>query len=173
MGKLEGRNALITGASTGIGRAVAVRFAAEGANVVINYNRSADEAEQTRAMSQAARKGAAGRELVIQGDVGSEDDVLRMFGAALAAFGRIDILVNNAGIQKPTPSHELSAADFDRVVGVNLRGTFLCSREALKHFLSRPGGGVGRRVALDLHAHPPPPRGEGEGVGGCRQQAHR
>ncbi len=142
MGRLEGKNALITGASTGIGRAVAVRFAAEGANVVINYNRSGDEAAQTRAMAQAARKGATGRELVIQADVASEDDVKRMFGEALAAFGRIDILVNNAGIQKPSPSHELSAEDFDRVLGVNLRGPFLCSREALKHFLSRPGGGV-------------------------------
>lgn len=142
MGRLEKKNALITGASTGIGRAIAVRFAAEGANVVINYNRSAAEAEETRAMSQAARKGAAGRELVIQADIASEEDVKRMFAESLASFGRIDILVNNAGIQKPTPSHELETSDFDRVIGVNLRGPFLCSREALRHFLSRPGGGV-------------------------------
>jgi len=142
MGRLEGKYALITGASTGIGRAIAVRFAAEGANVAINYCHSPDEAEQTRAMSQSARKGAPGREIVVRADVSSEDDVRRMFADTLAAFGRIDILVNNAGIQKPTPSHELSAEDFDLVLGVNLRGPFLCSREALKHFLSRPGGGV-------------------------------
>jgi glucose 1-dehydrogenase len=142
MGRLDGKNALITGASTGIGRAIALRYAGEGANVVINYNRSADEAEETRRQSQSARKGSAGRELVIQADVSSEGDVTRMFAETLAGFGRIDILVNNAGIQKPTPSHELSAADFDRVLGVNLRGPFLCAREAIKHFLSRPGGGV-------------------------------
>jgi len=75
MGRLENKNALITGASTGIGRAIAVRFAAEGAHVVINYHRSASEAERTRAMAQAARKGAPGRELVVQAAVSSEDDV--------------------------------------------------------------------------------------------------
>jgi glucose 1-dehydrogenase len=65
-----------------------------------------------------------------------------MFAETIAAFGRIDVLVNNAGIQKPCPSHEIEAADFDRVISVNLRGPFLCSREALRHFLSREGGGV-------------------------------
>ena len=142
MGHLDGKNALITGASSGIGRAIAVRFAAEGANIVINYHRGGEQAEETRGMAQSARKAGGGRELVIQADVAVEDEVKRMFAETLAAFGRIDILVNNAGIQKATPSHELEAADFDRVLGVNLRGPFLCAREALRHFLSRPGGGV-------------------------------
>ena len=65
-----------------------------------------------------------------------------MIATTIKEFGRLDILINNAGIQKATPSHELTAADFDRVLSVNLRGPFLCSREAIKHFLARGGGGV-------------------------------
>ena len=65
-----------------------------------------------------------------------------MIAKTIEAFGRLDVLVNNAGIQKPGASHEIEAADFDRVLSVNLRGPFLCSREAIRHFLSRPGGGV-------------------------------
>src|SRR5258708_6722486 len=141
MSRLKGKNVLITGASSGIGQAIAVRFAREGANVAINYRSGAEAAENTRAMAKAART-TEGRELVVQADVSSEDQVKQMFATTLEAFGRLDVLVNNAGIQKPSPSHELEAADFDRVLSVNLRGPFLCSREALRHFLSRPGGGV-------------------------------
>jgi glucose 1-dehydrogenase len=65
-----------------------------------------------------------------------------IFATTIEAFGKLDILVNNAGIQKACPSHELESADFDRVIAVNLRGPFLCAREAIRHFLSRPGGGV-------------------------------
>jgi glucose 1-dehydrogenase len=142
MERLPGKNVLITGASSGIGQAIAVRFAAEGANVAINYRSGAEQAAATQTMAKAARTSAGGREIVIQADVTSEAEVKRMFAATLEAFGRLDILVNNAGIQKPCPSHELESADFDRVLSVNLRGPFLCAREALRHFLSRPGGGV-------------------------------
>jgi glucose 1-dehydrogenase len=141
MGKLEGKNALITGASSGIGQAIAVRFASEGANVAINHRNSAEQAEATRAQAQAARANG-GREIIVQADVANEEQVQGMFAETIAAFGRIDVLVNNAGIQKPCPSHEIEAADFDRVLAVNLRGPFLCSREAIRHFLSRDGGGV-------------------------------
>jgi len=142
MERLKGKNALITGASSGIGQAIAVRFAAEGANIAINYRSGAEQAEATRVMSRAARSDGTGRELVIQADVSNEDQVKLMFATTIEAFGRLDILVNNAGIQQPCPSHELESADFDRVIAVNLRGPFLCSREAIRHFLSRPGGGV-------------------------------
>jgi len=93
-------------------------------------------------MARAARPDGTGRELVVQADVSNEDQVKQMFARTIEAFGRLDILVNNAGIQQPCPSHELESADFDRVIAVNLRGPFLCSREAIRHFLSRPGGGV-------------------------------
>jgi glucose 1-dehydrogenase len=142
MERLKGKNVLITGASSGIGQAIAVRFAAEGANVVINYRSGAEQAEVTRVMAKAARSNGTGRELVVQADVSNEDQVKQMFATTIEAFGKLDILVNNAGIQKPCPSHEIETADFDRVISVNLRGPFLCSREAIRHFLSRPGGGV-------------------------------
>ena len=142
MERLKGKNALITGASSGIGQAIAVRFAAEGANIAIHYRSGAEQAEATRVMSRAARSDSTGRELMVQADVSNEDQVKRIFATTIEAFGKLDILVNNAGIQQPCPSHELESADFDRVIAVNLRGPFLCSREAIRHFLSRPGGGV-------------------------------
>jgi glucose 1-dehydrogenase len=142
MERLKGKNVLVTGASSGIGQAIAVRFAAEGANVAIAYRSGAEQAEVTRAMAKAARSNGSGREVVVQADVANEDQVKQMFATTMEAFGRLDVLVNNAGIQKPCPSHEIESADFDRVLAVNLRGPFLCSREAIRHFLSRPGGGV-------------------------------
>ncbi len=115
----------------------------EGANVAINYRTGAEQALATQALIRAYRNGNGNsREMVVQTDVSDEQQVKRMFDEGVAAFGRVDVLVNNAGIQKPAPSHEIEAADFDRVIAVNLRGPFLCAREAIRHFLSRPGGGV-------------------------------
>lgn len=142
MSRLQGKNALITGASSGIGRAIAVRFAREGANVAINYFRGAEQAEVTRKLARDARAGAEGREITVQADVAQEDQVKAMFARVLDEFGRIDVLINNAGILSLSPSHEVEAADFDRILAVNLRGPFLCAREALRHFLARGGGGV-------------------------------
>lgn len=143
--KLEGKNVLITGASSGIGQAIAVRFAQEGANVAVNYRSGPEDAEVTRVQVSeaciAARKEGC-KDLIVQADISKEDQVYGMFKAVVESFGSIDILVNNAGIQKPSPSHEIDVKDFDAVVGVNLRGAFLCAREAIRHFLSRGGGGV-------------------------------
>ena len=141
---LEGKNVLVTGGSSGIGQAIAVRFAEYGANVAINYLRQPEEAadteEQVRAcVSKVQREGV--RDVLVRGDVSNEDDVTRMVGDAVEGLGGIDVLVNNAGIQISRPTEELSSADFDRVLAVNLRGAFMCAREAIRHFLGeeKPG----------------------------------
>jgi len=141
--RLKGKNVLVTGASSGIGQAIAIRFAKEGANVAINYRSGPEQAEATRSMAKAAR-GAdnAGRELAVQADVAKEEDVRRMFAETIHEFGSVDVLVNNAGIQKPAASEDVEIADFDRVIGVNLRGAFLCAREAIRHFLATGKAGV-------------------------------
>jgi len=142
MSKLQGRNILITGASSGIGQAIAIRFAKEGANVAINYRSGAEQAEETRCMARRARTNGGGKEMVVQADVSEETQVKTMVARVIEEFGSLDVLVNNAGIQKPAASHEIETSDFDRVLAVNLRGPFLCSREAIRHFLDRGGPGV-------------------------------
>lgn len=143
--RLEGKNILVTGAGSGIGQAIAVRFAREGANVAINYRSGRELAEETRRQAHEAARmnGAIGaKTILVQADVAREEDVTAMFATAASEFGRVDVLVNNAGIQKPSASEDIEMADFDRVLGVNLRGAFLCARQAIRHFRSRPGGGV-------------------------------
>ena len=141
---LEGKNVLVTGGSSGIGQAIAVRFAEFGANVAINYLRQPEEAADTEEQVQACvskvqREGV--RDVLVRGDVSNEDDVTRMVGDAVEGLGGIDVLVNNAGIQISRPTEELSSADFDRVLAVNLRGAFMCARDAIRHFLDeeKPG----------------------------------
>ncbi len=141
MKKLEGKNVLITGASSGIGRAIAIRFAQEGANVAINYYGGQPMAEATLEMVRNARTDQ-GKQILLPSDVSKEDEVKGMFTQVLTAFGSLDVLVNNAGIQKPASTNDIEMEDFDRVLNVNLRGAFLCSREAVRHFLSRSAKGV-------------------------------
>lgn len=142
--RLKGKNALITGASSGIGEAIAIRFAQEGANVAINYNSGKDRAEAVRAKAQDAAKSVEGehKSLTVKADVSDEQQIQRMFETVLKEFGTLDILVNNSGIQKAVPSDELEMADFDKIVGVDLRGAFMCAREAIRHFLARKAAGV-------------------------------
>jgi glucose 1-dehydrogenase len=141
---LEGKNVLVTGGSSGIGQAIAVRFAEYGANVAINYLRQPEEAagteEQVQAcVSKVQREGV--RDVLVRGDVSNESDVVGMVGEAVEGLGGVDVLVNNAGIQISRPTEELSSDDFDRVLAVNLRGAFMCAREAIRHFLAagKPG----------------------------------
>lgn len=140
MPKLAGKNVLITGASSGIGEAIAIRFAQDGANVAINYMSGEDRARAV----QHKVKSASGsvKSMIVKADVSKEEDVVRMVAAVIKEFGSLDVLVNNSGIQKAVPSHELEMRDFDRIIGVNLRGAFMCSREAIRHFLSTGKGGV-------------------------------
>jgi len=141
---LRGKNVLVTGGSSGIGQAIAVRFAEYGANVAINYLRRPEEAHDTEEQVHActAKVSQMGvRDVLVGGDVSSEDDVARMVGEAVEGLGGLDVLVNNAGIQISRPTEELSSADFDRVLAVNLRGSFLCAREAIRHLLAEGKSG--------------------------------
>ncbi len=141
---LEGKNVLVTGGTSGIGQAIAVRFAEHGANVAINYRKTADEASETEQQVQACtlRVQQHGvRDVLVGADVSDEDDVVRMVAETVERLGSLDVLVNNAGIQISRPSHELSSADFDKVLAVNLRGAFLCAREAIKAFRTQGEGG--------------------------------
>ena len=142
---VKGKGVLVTGGTSGIGQAIAVKFAEYGANVAINYLRQADEASETAqqvhaCVNKVQRTGV--RDVLVQGDVSQEDDVQRMVGQAVSELGGIDVLVNNAGIQISRHSDELSSADFDKVLAVNIRGAFLCAREAIRHFLEEGKPGV-------------------------------
>jgi glucose 1-dehydrogenase len=142
---LRGKNVLVTGGTSGIGQAIAVRFAEYGANVAINYIRDPKEAVETedRVHACLARVRQTGvRDVLVRGDVSEEQDVIAMLESAVDGLGGLDFLINNAGIQISRPSHELSASDFDRVLAVNLRGAFLCAREAVRHFLATGTPGV-------------------------------
>jgi len=141
---LQGKNVLVTGGSSGIGQAIAVRFAEYGANVAINYLTTPDEAEGTEeqvheCIAKVQQEGV--QDVLVQGDVSKEADVIRMVEETVDGLGSIDVLVNNAGIQISRPSHELDNGAFDKVINVNLRGSFMCAREALKRFLDQGGGG--------------------------------
>jgi glucose 1-dehydrogenase len=130
---LLGQKALVTGASSGIGRAIALSLGDAGADVVINYVSGEDKAQ---ALAEEIRaKGA--RAMIVRADVSDEAQVSAMFRAMIAEFGTIDILVNNAGLQQDAPFHELTLAQWNRVLGVNLTGQFLCSREAVREFRRR------------------------------------
>ena len=142
---LRGKNVLVTGGTSGIGQAIAVRCAEYGANVAINYVHTPEEATETEERVHAclARIGQTGvRDLLVRGDVSAEEDVVAMLESAVGGLGGIDVLVNNAGIQISSPSHELSTSDFDKVLAVNLRGAFLCAREAVIRFLATGTHGV-------------------------------
>lgn len=143
--KLEGRRVLITGASRGIGRAVAIRFAQEGARIAINYRGNRLEAEACLKQAQDASASAgisnAGH-FVVQADVAEEDEVKRMFEEVDKQFEAIDILVNNAGIQHGVPSDVADPKDIDRVLRTNLNGAVYCSQAAIRRFLAQGNGGA-------------------------------
>jgi glucose 1-dehydrogenase len=130
---LQGQIALITGASSGIGRAVAIAMAQAGATIVVNYHRDRQEGEEV--VGEIERQG--GKAVTVGADISREEDVQRMFKQLLDRFGTLDILVNNAGIQQDRPFLEMSLQDWQMVLDVNLTGAFLCAREAAREFCRR------------------------------------
>jgi glucose 1-dehydrogenase len=143
---LKGKNALITGATSGIGQAIAVRLAQEGCNIAINYRKDPEGGVDTEEMAMQKACGnienCGVKSFLVQGDVSQESDIIEMVNAVVEEFGSVDILVNNAGIQTESSSHEVTTADFDRVIAVNLRGAYLCARETIKHLLLQNRSGV-------------------------------
>src|SRR5437879_242902 len=147
--KLEGKIALITGGSRGIGAAIAKRLAADGANVAITYTKGADAAASVvKEIERAGRKAIA-----IQADAADADAVEAAVNKVVAAFGRLDILVNNAGTAIPKTFEETTLEEMDRVLDINVRGVFVATQAALKHMKSGGrimmiGSSVGARVLV-------------------------
>ena len=142
---LNGKRVLVTGASSGIGQAIAIRFAQEGASVAINYYSDQEEAVETKDEIDAACQrieDCGVKSLVVQADVSKDADVDRMFETTVKQLGGIDILINNAGMQIPGPSHEIAIEKVDRMIAINLRGAYLCARKAIQHFLSEQKAGT-------------------------------
>jgi glucose 1-dehydrogenase len=127
---LQGQTALVTGAGSGIGKAIALAMGEAGAAVAVNYRKKEDEARQIVERIE----GNGGRAIAVQGDVSKEADVLRMFEAAIERFGALDILVNNAGLQRDVAFAEMTLEQWQTVIDVNLTGQFLCAREAVRAF---------------------------------------
>ncbi|RMG34737.1 MAG: glucose 1-dehydrogenase [Planctomycetota bacterium] len=136
---LRGKRALVTGASSGIGQATAVRLAAEGARVAVHYNRNRRGAEETLCRIAELDGPEA---VIVQADVSQKPQVDRMFDDVLAALGGLDILINNAGFQLSGPSHEISEETFSSVVRTNLFGAFWCAQRAIRQMLAQGHGGV-------------------------------
>lgn len=135
MQRLKGQSALITGASSGIGKAVAHAMAREGANVVVNHPLPATQADADSVVNDIRAKG--GTAIALRADVSNETEVQAMFAAMYKEFGTVDILVNNAGLQRDAALTEMTLQQWNTVLSVNLTGQFLCAREAVKEFLRR------------------------------------
>ncbi|MBK36657.1 MAG: 3-ketoacyl-ACP reductase [Gemmatimonadetes bacterium] len=141
MGQLDGKVALITGGGTGIGRATALKFAGDGADVAVNYSRSKDAADKTVADLEALGRKA----VAIQADVSDESSVSRMVDETVDTLGRLDILVNNAGTTRMVPLDDLKGLtdeDWDRILSVNVKGTFYVCRAAIPKMKANGGGRI-------------------------------
>ena len=164
--KLEGKIALITGGSRGIGAAIAKRLAADGASVAITYTKGADAAASV--VKEIERAG--GKAIAIQADAADADAVKAAVEKTVATFGRLDVLVNNAGTAIPKPFEETTLEEMDRVIDINVRGVFVATQAALKHMKSGGriimiGSCVGERVVA-------PGLGALRGHEGGRQDVH-
>jgi NAD(P)-dependent dehydrogenase (short-subunit alcohol dehydrogenase family) len=135
---LEGKTALVTGASKGVGKGIALELARSGCDVAVNYNTDRPGVESTVAAISALGR----RSFAVQANVGVAADVDRMFDEVLARFPRLDVHVNNAGVQTWKPLLELQEAEWDRVIDTNLKGCFLCTQRAARHMKDSGGGSI-------------------------------
>ena len=131
--RLAGQKALVTGGNSGIGRAVALALADAGADIAVNYVAGESDAREIAELIEAG----GGRAVTVRADVSDEAQVVAMFDEARATFGTLDIVVANAGLQRDAPFHEMTLAQGQTVIDVNLTGQFLCAREAVREFLRR------------------------------------
>src|SRR5436853_2996517 len=149
-GKLNGKVAVVTGASKGIGAGIAKQFAAEGAAVVVNYE--SDKQGADRVVDDITKRG--GKDVAVQANVAKRSEVERLFAAAEKAFGKTDVLVNNAGVYEFVPLEEVTEQQFHRMFDVNVLGMLLATQEALKHFNS-DGGSIINIGSLASSLTPP------------------
>lgn len=150
MRKLEGKVAIVTGASKGIGASIALHLGAEGAAVVVNYASSKEGAD--RVVAEIVRKG--GKAIAVQANVAKHADIQRLFSEAKKAFGKLDILVNNAGIYEFASLEDVTAEHFYKIFDVNVLGLILASQEAIKHF-SPAGGSIVNISSVAATSAPP------------------
>lgn len=143
--RLEGRRALVTGASRGLGRAIAIGLAQHGADVAVNYKSNQDAAESTVGEIRALGR----RAIAVQGDTSVGRDVDRMVGETIVGLGYIDLLVNNAGVLKRSTLFEITEEEWDWVVGTNLKGYFLVSQAAARHMVERKVAGAIINISSD------------------------
>jgi 3-oxoacyl-[acyl-carrier protein] reductase len=148
--KLDGKVAVVTGASKGIGAGIAKQFAAEGASVVVNY--ASAKADADKVVDEITKRG--GKAIAIQGNVAKKAEVERLFAEAEKAFGKIDILVNNAGVYEFVPLEEVTEKQFHRMFDTNVLGMLLATQETLKHF-NADGGSIINIGSLASSLTPP------------------
>jgi glucose 1-dehydrogenase len=170
MNGLQGKVAVVTGGSSGIGQSIAIKLGEEGVDVAINFVGRPEGAEETKeaiehgvniCMKQMSAAGT--NPILVEADVSDAAQVERMFAEVLDRYGRIDYLVNNAGIQIAADTDKLRVEDFDKVLAVNLRGAFLCAQQAVKRFLDRGDGGAIVNVS-SVHQLIPKPRFAGYSI---------
>jgi glucose 1-dehydrogenase len=163
---IKGKKVLVTGGSSGIGQAIAIKFAEYGADVAINFFRNRAEAEATEQALDWCRNRVqqyGGKDMLIQADVGQKADVDRMFDEIFTEWGTLDFLINNAGIQFAADSHEVEIEKFIRVINTNTIGAFMCAQHAIQHWLKEDKSGVIINVS-SVHQIIPKPRFVGYSV---------